>query len=188
MEMPGNVLGNEIEFAAGSGAYSEEDQVKANLCGAKSVDNTRRTLGIKPAFGTIVNMKVGQKVYAVIDSVGETHAMMTLFDYDKTGKDRLNLSNDFAMMRIEGVKSYGVFIKSMAETVRVGDIVKVEVSKVVRGGIDVAMKSPDLGVIKAFCSMCRQPMVLRKDNKLFCHNCNRIELRKVSSSYLEVMP
>jgi len=187
METPGNVLGDEIEFAAGDGTYSEDDKVKASLCGEKKVDEAKRTIQIAPAFGTVINVKVGQKVYAVIDSIGETHAMMTLFDYDKMGKDRLNLSNDFAMMRIEDVKSPNVYLKNMAEAVRTGDIVKVVVSKVVRGGIDVSMKGADLGVVKAFCSACRHPLVLRKDNKLFCRNCNRTETRKIASSYLEVM-
>ena len=179
METPGKVLGDEIEFAGGDGAYSED--------GNKIVDEQKRTLGIEPSFGTVLGVKVGQQFYAVVDNVGETHAMMTLFDYDRTGKNRVNLANDFAMMRIEGVKSYGVYMKCMSEAVRSGDLVKVEVSKIARGGIDVAMKANDLGVIKAFCSSCRQAMVLRKDNKLFCSNCNKSEPRKIASSYLEVM-
>ncbi|MEM3364031.1 MAG: exosome complex RNA-binding protein Csl4 [Candidatus Micrarchaeia archaeon] len=188
METPGKVLGEEIEFAAGDGTYIENELVRASLCGDKLVDEKTRTISIKPSFATAVNVKVGQKIYAIIDSVGETHAMMTLFDYEKDGNDkRVNLANDSAMMRIEGVKSFGVFLKNMSEAVRVGDIVKVEVSKVERGGIDVIMKGKDLGVMKAFCSNCRRPLVLNKDNKLFCSNCNRTETRKISSSYIEVM-
>ncbi|MCX8200304.1 MAG: exosome complex RNA-binding protein Csl4 [Candidatus Micrarchaeota archaeon] len=188
METPGNALGEEIEFAAGKGTYTENEVVRASLCGSKDIDEKKRTISIKPCFATAENIKVGQRAYAVIDSVGETHAMMTIFDYEKEhGGKRVNFVSDFAMMRIEGVKSFGVFMKNMSEAVRVGDIVKVEVSKIERGGIDVIMKGKELGVVKAFCSSCRRPLVLNKDNKLFCQNCNRTEARKIASSYIEVM-
>lgn len=185
IEFPADELGDEIEYAAGEGAYSEDDRVKAALCGKKKIDAASRTISIKPAFNTPIKIKEGLELYGMVENVAETHAAIRL-TYDRDGKERYDLSNDYSMLRIEDVKAPGQYIKSMRDALKAGDIVRVKVLKIKRGGIDVTMRGEGLGVIKAYCSKCREPLAL-KGNRLFCSKCNKHEMRKLGSPYIEVI-
>ncbi|MGB9635172.1 MAG: exosome complex RNA-binding protein Csl4 [Candidatus Micrarchaeia archaeon] len=181
---PGDDLGSEIEYGAGSATYVENEVVRSKVFGKKLVDNKQRIIDVKPVFAMPEEPKVGMEFYGFVEEVTDTAAAITL-DYDRS-TGRRNLPDTYAMMRIEDAKSPGIFVKSMKEIVRAGDIVKVKVSKIKGTAIDVSIKGADLGVIKAFCTKCRIPLKL-KDNKLVCLKCGRTEKRSLGKPYLEVI-
>lgn len=183
---PGEKLGNEIEYAAGDGTYSENEEVIAAEYGIVNVDNRTRTISVKSVFKRPVKINVGQRWYAFVESVNDTSASLILLS-ECDSKSRSYTVNSFAVLRIENAKRPGTFLKTMKDIMRIGDLVKVEILRVTNGAIDVSMKDEELGVIKAFCKTCRAPLKLTKDNKLFCAKCERYESRKVSPSYLEKM-
>ncbi len=180
---PGKKLGDEIEYASGEGTYLEDEEIKASLCGNAVIDKDKRAISVKAVFKPPVKIRVGQELYGLVDSVGETSANI-IIGYELKDGSRLDTSNDYAMLRMEGVKSPGTFIKTMKDVIRAGDLVRVEVLKITKGAIDVSMKKNELGVVNAFCSKCRSPLWLTKDNKLFCAKCERYETRKIGSPYL----
>lgn len=181
---PGDELGSEIEYGAGKGTYTENEYVRAEVLGNKQINIKERVIEIKPVFAIPEEPKIGMEFYGLVEEVTETSAAITL-DYNKSA-NRRSLPDTYALMRIEDAKSPGIFIKSMKDIVRAGDVVKVKVSKIKGTAVDVSIKGPGLGVIKAFCTKCRTSLKL-KENKLWCQKCGRIEKRVIGSPYLEVI-
>lgn len=185
--MPGNKIGDEIEYASGEGTYSENEEVRALYCGKENINEESRTIHVSPSFQIVKNIEVGDILYGIINEVTEKSATATLFTDGLNKERRINLSTDFAMMRIDAVKTPGVFIKTLKDLVRRGDIVKLQIIKVERDLIDFSIRNKGLGVIKANCFKCKGTLKLTKDNKLYCPNCEHYETRKLGSPYLEVI-
>ncbi len=187
MQVPGNKLGDEIEYASGEGTYSENEEVRALYSGKENIDEENRTIHINPSFQIVKKIEVGDVLYGIVNDVTEKSATATLFTDNSNKERRLNLSTDFAMMRIDAVKTPGVFINTLKDLLRRGDIIKLQIIKVDKDLIDFSIRNKGLGVIKANCSKCKETLKLTKDNKLYCSNCERYESRKIGSPYLEVM-
>lgn len=187
MQVPGNKLGDEIEYSSGEGTYSENEEVRALYCGKENIDEENRTIYVTPSFQIVKPIQVGDILYGMINDVNEKSATVTLFSNEKKKENRLNLAKDFAMMRIEAVKSPGVYINTLKDLVRRGDIVKLQIIKVDKDMVDFSIRNSGLGVIKANCSKCKETLKLTKDNKLYCISCDRFESRKIGSPYLEVI-
>jgi len=187
MQVPGNKLGDEIEYSSGEGTYSENEEVRALYYGKEKIDEENRTIYVKPSFQTVKPIQVGDILLGVINDVTEKSATVTLFTDGKKKESRLNLAKDFAMMRIEAVKSPGVYFNTLKDLVRRGDIVKLQIIKVDNDMVDFSIRNSGLGVIKANCSKCKETLKLTKDNKLYCKTCDRFESRKIGSPYLEVI-
>jgi exosome complex component CSL4 len=187
MQVPGNKLGDEIEYSSGEGTYSENEEVRAIYCGEESIDGENRTIYVTPSFQTVKSIEVGDILYGIVNDVTERSATARLFTDDKKNEKRLNLSNDFAMMRIDAVKRPGEFINTLKDLLRRGDIIKLQIIKVDRDLVDFSIRNKGLGVVKANCSKCRNALKLTKDNKLYCSNCETYESRKIGSPYLEVI-
>jgi exosome complex component CSL4 len=87
----------------------------------------------------------------------------------------------------------GLFVSNISETYierpedafGIGDIVKGVVIKMEGSLIDISTRSPDMGVVKAFCRRCRCP--LEKSDKgpglMSCPCCGNKEKRKVADDY-----
>lgn len=187
MQVPGNKLGDEIEYSSGEGTYSENEEVRAIYCGEENKDEENRSIHINPSFQIVKEIEVGDILYGIVNDVTERSATARLFTDDKDKDKRLNLSNDFAMMRIDSAKRPGEFIKTLKDLLKRGDIIKLQIIKNEKGMIDFSIRNKGLGVVKGNCSKCRGTLKLTKDNKLYCSNCERYEHRKIGSPYLEVI-
>jgi exosome complex component CSL4 len=187
MEIPGNKLGDEIEYASGEGTYSENEEVRAIYCGEKEIDNESRTIYVKPSFQIVKTVEVGDILYGMVKDVTERSATTILFNGDEKTEKRFDLSSDFAMMRINDAKNPGEYIKSLKDLLRRGDIIKLQIIKIEKDMIDFSIRNKGLGVIKANCSKCKETLKLTKDNKLYCPNCESYESRKIGNPYLEVI-
>ncbi len=71
-----------------------------------------------------------------------------------------------------------------APIIKIGDYIR---AKITRDGdyYDLGIMSPNLGVIIAFCSLCRTKL-MRDQAVLKCPNCDHVERRKIASDYGEV--
>ena len=76
------------------------------------------------------------------------------------------------------------YVKTLTSLFKIGDIVKCRVAMVSRHTIELETRSsPELGVIKGFCSRCRKPLKLF-DQFLKCGSCSNEEQRKLSTEYI----
>jgi len=73
-------------------------------------------------------------------------------------------------------------VKSLSGLFRVGDIVKAKVEKITPFGIDLTTKGEGLGVMKAYCKICRHEME-RFGNEIKCTDCGFSEEKIVSEAY-----
>ena len=74
------------------------------------------------------------------------------------------------------------FVKDLSEEVKIGDILRVKILEVKKDAVSVTIAEKRLGVIKAFCSVCRHEMILT-GNHLKCVNCGHVEKRKTAFDY-----
>jgi exosome complex component CSL4 len=74
------------------------------------------------------------------------------------------------------------YVKDLSREFRVGDIVRAKVINANREPVLLSTVGDDLGVIVAFCSRCRSPLV-RQGKKLVCESCGNVESRKMANDY-----
>ncbi len=182
VESPGDILGSEIEYAPGKGAYSDGEYVRASVIGDKEVNNESRTLDVKPYFPIPKMAHKGIVFFGVVNDITNMGASIELLEPASKRPGHIGVAGKLALLKVGDV-SEG-YIRNIRDALRIGDIVKVKVLRVRRGAIDVTMKDKGLGVIKAFCSKCREPLKLR-GSKLYCPKCNSYENRRLGYPYLE---
>jgi exosome complex component CSL4 len=83
------------------------------------------------------------------------------------------------------------YLENIKDASKLGDLIKTEIIKIEPGIIDVTTKKPQLGILTAYCSNCRNRMILdNKDNSrsdiksVICLKCKNVEKRKVSTEYI----
>lgn len=160
----------------GRGAYSQNDEVYSAVCGVEVSEGKDAQVKSKKS---IKPLAPGDDVYALVKSVSETKALLTIIPISSEHGARV-IYSDFAAIKVQDISDH--YVKSVKDEFRPGDIIKAKVIST-RNGVDVSTKlSPKLGVIKAFCSNCRSQLVL-KSRRLMCTRCERTERRRLSEEY-----
>jgi len=129
---------------------------------------------------SVRNMKPGDEVYGIITDVMDSKALVAVVPISDDKRIRFS-PGDTAALRVQDIADR--YVKFVKDEFRVGDLIRARVVSTTNG-IDLTTQgSSDYGVIKAFCSKCRNVLVL-KENKLMCRDCERPETRKLSKYYL----
>jgi len=174
--IPGDYICGAEELMPGKGAYSQNDEVYSAVCGVETSEGKDATVSSRKH---IKKIGPGDEVYAVVNSVSETKALLTIIPIE-SGKGERYVYSDFAAVKVQDISDH--YVKSVKDEFRPGDIIKAKVIST-RNGVDVSTKlSPKYGVVKAFCSYCRKQLVL-KSRRLMCTVCERSERRKLSEDY-----
>jgi exosome complex component CSL4 len=176
--LPGDHIGGAMEVAPGANAYEENDEVYASASGELVEINHEVDVKTKPKARAPV---VGMDVYCVVRKLSATKAFLDCTpaqDIDKSGSS-IEIS---AVLPVANIKRERV--REVRDELRVGDILKAKIHKISRDDVDVSIYGHEYGVVKAFCSVCRNGMVLN-GNSLICNNCGSKEYRKVSEEYSE---
>lgn len=122
-------------------------------------------------------LTAGDEVYGIITSVSEIKALVSIVPAQENGVRFA--PSETAVIRVQDISER--YVRTVKDELRTGDIVKARVSST-QNGVDLSVKGPEYGVIKAFCTFCRRPMALN-GSKLICNKCERTETRKVSNEY-----
>lgn len=73
----------------------------------------------------------------------------------------------------------------MSDAFHIGDIVEAKIHEMLGlSYISLRTVEKDLGVIRALCTKCRNPMAKIGRNLVKCTNCGNIEKRKLSINYI----
>ncbi|MEM3555438.1 MAG: exosome complex RNA-binding protein Csl4 [Candidatus Micrarchaeia archaeon] len=174
---PGKFLGTEEEFVGGDGVYSEGGKLHAFYAGDIILDKQRRISVKTKSVPRMV--EPGMIVYGRIEDIFDPIALVKLELVEGVGM-RQAQGDYFCVLHVSNVKRG--YVKELRDEVRIGDIIKAVVCEVKRGEAYLDMRGADLGVIKAFCSNCRNPLRL-KDRLLVCDACGNKESRKLSTEY-----
>src|SRR5271157_2131961 len=175
---PGKLLGTEEEFVAGDCVYSEEGRLHA-ICTGHALIDGQKVVSVKPLNAVPKMVAPGMVIYGRIEDIFEPIALVKIIPVEQGGV-RQTQGDYFSVLHVSNIK--GDYVKSVRSEVRVGDIIKAVVSEIRRGEVYLDMRGQDCGVVKAYCSNCRNPLYL-KDRMLVCHNCGNREGRKLSREY-----
>ncbi len=178
MKTPGEVLGTEEEYVSGYGSYQEGSDIFASLYGELSIDKERR-MNIN-AMGTVpVGIKPGMVIYGRIEEIFEPIALVKAEPME-IGRERQVIEQFYCVLHVSRVKMG--YSRNIRDEVRIGDIIKAVVDDISNGEVNLSTKRGGMGVIKAFCARCREP--LRLDGQLLvCDCCENKERRKLGSPY-----
>ena len=177
--VPGEFLSYEEEYLPGKNTFSLEGQVFAALLGHAEFDESERVVGVK-ALKSARPATVGTFVLARVILVKESAVVVQVMDAFKDSQKRV-FSPSYSSIYVAHVSQS--YVENLKDQFKVGDIVKAEVAEVTPYAIKLRTNESNLGVVKAFCSQCRNAMQL-DGNNVRCLKCNSQETRKISSEYV----
>jgi len=177
---PGDELGASEEFLPGPGTYEFQGSIFAAVIGELEVDKENMEVKVTPSNPPAV-LEPGFKVYALVNGLKEKLAMLEVMALED--KERGVTGEREGVVHISKVRNG--FTSNMHHQFRIGDIVKAEVIST-KPSLQMTTIAPDLGVVKGYCSRCRQELELQmngQEKNLYCSNCENSEQRKISSEY-----
>ncbi len=182
MVLPGDFVANEEEFMPGFGTYAEEGIVYSSNIGDLEKDMKKREVRIKVKTRIPLFFKRGSVVYGVVAKVSENIAIVDISPA-RVGQFYYIPRPVTHVLPISEVRRG--FVRDMRDEFRTGDVIKAKILAVEKHSVTLTTRASDLGVVKAFCTQCRHPLVLEK-GKLVCKNCGNVERRKISVEYGKV--
>ena len=176
--LPGEFLSTEEEFVPGKNAYECGGDVCSGSTGHVEINNKTKEISVNP-IKQMQPLAVGSIVYGRVTLVKENSLTISLSQPPEGGKQVIGQSS--AMLPVRNVSRD--YVESLRDCFKIGDIIKARVTKLTPQAIDVSTNEPDFGVVKAFCSRCREPLHIF-DRSLRCLSCGSNEPRKTATGYL----
>ncbi len=180
--VPGDVIGYEEEYVEGQNVFLEEPAglLRASTVGVLRLDNNLKVASVLPAR-TLRAPGKGSFVIGMVTQVRENLAFTEL--YGEISLDpRPRWVKEFSG-RLTGVITPEHISDSRIDDIysflRPGDIIVARVMSTISPYL-LSVKSPQLGVLYAFCSRCGSLMTPEADG-FRCPRCGNFEKRKVSS-------
>jgi exosome complex component CSL4 len=174
--MIGDYLGTIEEFMPGTGTFAEDGKIYAAKIGFKRVDPENHTAEVHGK--ELAGIKLDQIVFGEVMNVKNSNVTLVVSKI----QGNPGLIDERTCIYVSNIAD--TYVKNPEEMFAIGDIVKAKVIKMGDGLIDVSTKG-DLGVVKAFCKKCREPMALsqKKEGMLECKCCKSLEKRKIAKDY-----
>ena len=177
---PGDFIANAEEFLPGEGTYVEDGKVCASEVGTLKKDLEKRVASVECKVGKAPSMqKRGLTVLGVVAKTSEKAGFIDLFP-SEDDKGRYFPIPASTVLRVNNIRRG--FVKSLGEEFKVGDIVRVKIVEATPNNVVVSTEGPNLGVIKAYCSKCRTPLV-KEGNELVCPACGWKNHRHMADDY-----
>jgi exosome complex component CSL4 len=175
--VPGDLIGASEEYLAEEGTYEERGKIFAAITGKVEINKEDRTVRVLPVMKTPPVLKVGD---IVVGRVVDLKNAVVLVDIARIkGQENREIANaDQGAIHISNVKDS--YVSKLDTEFNQQDIIKAKV--IDEKSLRLSTVEKDLGVVKALCARCRTPLV-RKQHKLECPSCERIETRKISEDY-----
>ena len=177
--LPGDRVAISEELQAGEGTYEHSGDIIASVAGTFTVDRKRMRAVVEPVNAGPLLLKPSDIAICEVKQITDSMVIVNIL-HIAGRKRRIAGSND-AVLHISNISND--YVESTGKTFRVGDIIRAKIIEV-GNGIRLATKENNLGVIKAYCTQCRNPLI-RKNNALECPICERTEERKIAADYGE---
>jgi exosome complex component CSL4 len=177
--LPGEEIGTSEEFMAGEGTYEEEGRIYAECTGVLEIDSSEMVARVKSLPSTPIILKAGDLVIGYVNEIKGNIAVIDVIRL--SGSERAISSDTSGSIHISKVSED--YISSIGWAFRVGDIIRAKVIQT-EPSLQLSTIGAELGVLKSLCIACRTPLV-RKDQDLYCPNCERLWQKKIASDYGE---
>lgn len=174
--MPGDEIAISEEYICGEGTYERDGKILAAVPGHVELDEREKVARVV-GFNPPPVLKPEAIVLGVVSEVRNN--MVTVQQLEIEGVGRAIAGDDMGTLHISKISEN--FTEDIREMFRLGDVVRAKVAQA-RPSIQLSTAGAELGVIKAFCTKCREPLVPQKGG-LWCDNCERTERRKTAKGY-----
>lgn len=172
---PGEHLASCEEFIAGKNTFTDKDDIYSAAIG--ELESFGRMVQVN-SRKTFVPVTEGMEVYCTVRELSGTKAFVSCIPILKDNER--SFPGFEAVLPVSSIRQG--YVENIRDEIRIGDILKAKVTKIERQDVDVSISEQGYGVIKAFCSRCRNGMIINGNN-INCNKCNRIENRKLPYGY-----
>jgi exosome complex component CSL4 len=179
MVLPGDEIAVAEEFEPGEGTYERNGLVFAAAPGVLYLDPENRVARVR-AFNPPAELKLGDIVYGVVEDIRGMMATATILAIH--GRSRQISGESDGTVHISNVSED--YTEDIHDKFRLGDIIRAKVIQV-KPSLQLTTAEPNLGVVRAFCSVCRGPLELR-GRDLYCPRDERPERRKFAADYADL--
>lgn len=170
--LPGDLISSCEEFAAsGESVFEENGFVYANVLGELLIDSSKRVASVS-SVKRVRMLSKGNLVYGIVKDLFEQIALVSFVPVD----DGVGCPDSSGFLRISEIKQNG-FVERFRDNIAIGDVLKARVLEVSPLGVYFTIAQPDLGVVTAFCSSCRNKLVY-SGKQFECRKCGSKEFRK----------
>jgi len=177
--LPGEYIAEAEEYLPGYGSYEDDSEVYSAVVGDLYLDSKKHLANVKSRTRVPRMQTRGTTAVGIVAEVFEQKAIIDLARIDSKNFSYLP-NNASAILSISSVSTQ--YVKDMHDSIRAGDIVRVRIDDVSKHSVKVTTVGRDLGVIQAYCSRCRHPL-MKVGRTLLCKNCHRKERRKTAYDY-----
>lgn len=177
--LPGDYVAAIEEYAPGFGVYAGKDSLYSSNVGDLQLDAKTHSAKVNVNTRIPKLQSVGTVTIGLVADVMENVAVVDLIPFRSKNFDFVP-NGVTAVLHVSSVKRE--YVRSLRDEVRAGDIVRVQITEVSRHSVRLTTAEKNLGVIKAFCSICRSPMV-KAGYQLKCPACDSVETRKMAMDY-----
>lgn len=179
MVLPGDQIAVSEEFEPGEGTYEKDGMIFAAAPGVLELDAENRVARVR-AFNPPAELHVGDIVYGVVDDIRGMMATATVLAIH--GRTRQISGEAEGTIHISNVSEE--YTEDIRDMYRLGDAIRAKVIQV-KPSVQLTTAEPNLGVVKALCSVCRGPLELR-GRELYCPRDERSERRKFAADYADL--
>lgn len=176
--VPGDVLGYSEEFLPGEGAYEEDGNICAATTGRVSIDMKERKLTVTPETDVPAVPKDGDIVVCKIIDIRPQVAVVEIVKIK--GNDREIAGSFRGGVHISQARN--AYVSDLSREFSAGDVILAKILNTQRRPMQLSTADKELGVIKAYCSICNLPLS-KEGNILKCKECRRSSQRKLSTEF-----
>jgi len=174
--VPGERLGVIEEFVPGRGTYEEDGTIFSEAIGLAKIDTINKTVEIQRKTKKPLIPEENSTVISIVTSTQDKLAQVSILEIDQ-----VRVGTPFSgILHISS--SSPRYERTMKEVCKTGDIVRARIVSTKNRVPQLTTIGRGLGVVKAYCSQCGQPLAQR-NHLLQCPSCGKVERRKMSDDY-----
>ena len=178
---PGDFLAVSEQFLPGVGVFDDNGFIKSATPGNVIINHENKEISVVSKSTGPVLLEINDLVFGQVLDIRGQRALIDI-------QSKKDCNRSFALpykaaIHVSQVKKG--YLDRLSDAMRIGDIMVAKVIKVTGNNVDLSIIDSDLGIVKAMCTKCRNYLKQTEGNKLYCKNCDRKEIRKVASDYLD---
>ena len=140
--LPGDYLFSCEEAVAGENTYTKNDDIYSSVFGSEQVADG--TVSVVRKGKAITKPYVGMEVYCYVAKTSNTKAICTCVSVNEIeGKERS--SEMMAILPVNAIRKG--YVNDLRDEIKIGDVLKAKISKIMKTGIDVTLMGPGCGVV-----------------------------------------
>lgn len=174
--LPGEMLATIEEFYAGDGVYEDKGFIYSSIVGFVVKDTKEHNISVVSTKEWPLIPRKNDRVLGIVTGIRKDIATVDVYEIEAVRAFKNPFS---AILHVSETSTE--YVERITNTIWIGDIIRAKIIHL-KNPYPISIKNKDMGVVMAFCSKCRYPLLL-KDNKLLCPICNSQEHRKVASNY-----